>query len=73
MIFVDTSAFLAIENRKDTHHKQALLITSNCVLAETYTRIRYDDEHLKALQFHSLTTQAINVGRLLLGEGHPTH
>ena len=42
------------------------LLTSNYVLTETYTRIRYDDGHGKATRFHSLIQQAIGAGRLRL-------
>ncbi|CAD7783534.1 MAG: hypothetical protein KCCBMMGE_01936 [Candidatus Methanoperedenaceae archaeon GB37] len=57
MIFIDTSAFLAIENRRDTYHKQALayrdtilqsglgLITTDYVLDESYTIIRLRAGH----------------------------
>lgn len=74
-VFVDTGGWIAITVVRDQFHKQAAsyyrklskkeipLVTSNYVLAETYTRIRYDDGHLKALQFHSLIIQAIKLGR----------
>ena len=42
------------------------MVTSNYVLAETYTRIRYDDGHAKALQFNALIQEAIKAGRLNL-------
>ena len=63
MIFVDTSAFLAIENRRDAHHAEALrfrdtclktggiLITSDYVLDESYTIIRLRAGHNIAVQF----------------------
>jgi len=63
MVFVDTSAFLAIENRRDVHHIQALdfkdsclkagqmLITSDYVLDESYTIIRLRAGHRIAVQF----------------------
>lgn len=63
MIFVDTSAFLALENRRDTHHSKGLvfkdtcirtgqtLITSNYVLDESYTIIRLRAGHAVAVQF----------------------
>lgn len=50
-IFVDTSAWVALENKKDIHYKQAItfkdeiknksyrLYTSNFILDETYTLI----------------------------------
>ena len=63
MIFVDTSAFLALENRKDEYHKPALmfrdslleskesLVTSDYVLDESYTIIRLRAGHKIAVQF----------------------
>ena len=63
MIFVDTSAFLSVENRRDTCHRKALsfrdtcikrgeiLITSDYVLDETYTIIRIRAGHDIATQF----------------------
>ena len=77
-IFVDTGGWIAMAVVRDQFHKQAAsyyrklsrkkapLVTSNYVLAETYTRIRYDDGHTKALKFHSLIQEAIKVGRLHL-------
>ena len=69
---------------RDQFHKQAAsyyqklsrkrvpLVTSNYVLVETYTRIRYDDGHAKALKCHSLIQEAIKVGRLHLEWVTPT-
>ena len=63
MIFIDTSAFLALENRKDQHHTPALmfrdflleskvsLITSDYVLDESYTIIRLRAGHSIAVEF----------------------
>jgi len=63
MIFVDTAAFLAIENREDTYHARALnfrdnclktgqtLVTSDYVLDESYTIIRLRAGHKVAIQF----------------------
>ena len=63
MIFVDTSAFLALENRKDQYHQSALmfrdsllkskesLITSDYVLDESYTIIRLRAGHKIAVRF----------------------
>jgi len=63
MIFIDTSAFLALENRKDQYHKPALmfrdslleskesLITSDYVLDESYTIIRLRAGHKIAVRF----------------------
>jgi predicted nucleic acid-binding protein len=63
MIFIDTSAFLAIENREDSYHDSALrfrdaclksrrlFITSDYVLDESYTIIRLRAGHEVAVQF----------------------
>jgi hypothetical protein len=63
MIFIDTSAFLAIENREDSYHESALefrdacvksrgiFITSDYVLDESYTIIRLRAGHDIAIQF----------------------
>jgi predicted nucleic acid-binding protein len=63
MIFIDTSAFLAIENREDSYHESALrfrdaclksrqlFITSDYVLDESYTIIRLRAGHEIAVQF----------------------
>jgi len=63
MIFIDTSAFLAIENREDSYHEAALefrdaclksrriFVTSDYVLDESYTIIRLRAGHGIAVQF----------------------
>jgi predicted nucleic acid-binding protein len=63
MIFIDTAAFLAIENRRDVHHERALafrdaslgdgrtFVTSDYVLDESYTLIRLRAGHAVAVQF----------------------
>ena len=63
MIFIHTSAFLALENRKDEYHKPALifrdsllkskepLLTSDYVLDEIYTIIRLRAGHTIAVEF----------------------
>lgn len=63
MVFVDTSAFLAIENHRDAHHEEALalrkrvveagglLVTSDYVLDESYTIIRHRAGHRIAVDF----------------------
>jgi uncharacterized protein len=73
MIFVDTSAFLAIENRRDAHHEEALnykraclrkgepLVTSDYVLDESYTIIRIRAGHDIAVQFG----EALRASRML--------
>ena len=78
MVFVDTGGWIAMAVKRDRYHKKAAtyyrklskdkvrLVTSNYVLAETYTRIRYDDGHAKALQFNALIQEATKAGRLNL-------
>lgn len=75
-VFVDTGGWIAMAVVRDKFHKQAAsyyrnlsvekvhLVTSNYVLVETYTRIRYDDGHSKAIKFHSLIKEAVKTGRL---------
>jgi len=77
-VFKDTSGWIAMAVVRDRFHKQAAsyyrklsrkkiqLVTSEYVLVETYTRIRYDDGHDKVLQFHSIIQEAIQGGRLHL-------
>jgi predicted nucleic acid-binding protein len=78
MVFVDTGGWIAMAVKRDCYHKMAAryyrkiskdkvrLVTSDYVLAETYTRIRYDDGHAKAIQFNTLIQDAIKAGRLNL-------
>lgn len=63
MIFVDTSAWIAIEDRRDTNHEKALqfknklltsrirLITTNYILDETYTLMLMDVGYAKTIEF----------------------
>lgn len=66
MIFVDTSAFLAIVNEKDDNHTAAVelleeikngkirikkIITSDYIIDETLTRIRYSVGHKEAVEW----------------------
>jgi len=62
-IFFDTGAFCSIINKKDQRHtescnilkslieSEALFYTSNFVLSETYTLIRFRVNHLNAVKF----------------------
>ncbi|MBW2168651.1 MAG: PIN domain-containing protein [Deltaproteobacteria bacterium] len=75
-VFVDTGGWIAMAVVRDQYHKQAAsfyqelskhkapLLSSNYVLTETYTCIRYNDGHGKAIRFHSLIKQAVRAGRL---------
>ena len=73
MIFVDTAAFLAIENRRDSHHDAAVhyqrsvlkkgkpLATSDYILDESYTILRMRAGHGVAVQFG----EALRASRLI--------
>lgn len=63
MIFVDSGAWIAVLNPKDLHHEEASatladlrqrnikLLTTDYVIDETTTRIRYDTNHALAVKF----------------------
>ena len=70
MIFIDTGGWLSVAVITDVFHQAGLscyltllersmrLFTSNFVLDETITRIRYDYGHTQAVQFCDLYQQA---------------
>jgi predicted nucleic acid-binding protein len=78
-VFVDTGAWIGIAVARDRAHGAAAtyarhlaagkvpLLTTNYVLAEAYTRIRYDDGHAKALVFDTLIREMIRRQQLLVG------
>ena len=63
MIFVDAGAWIAISNPRDQHHREAVTIynrmqqqetyflTTDYVIDETVTRLRYDTNHSIAVMF----------------------
>ncbi len=76
MIFVDTSFWVALRNRRDSNHSLALqlfdshaargLVTSNHVLGETWTCLRRKAGHAASVGFldaveHSHTLQVLRV------------
>lgn len=77
MIFVDTGAWIALTDRADQYHQEASasyarlkqqrvrLVTTDYVLDETMTRLRYDSGHPQALRFIELVTQVEQAGVLL--------
>ena len=65
-VFVDTGAWIAVAVARDEMyhaaatyaaelaHRNLPLLTTNYVLSEAYTRIRYDDGHSRALAFDGI-------------------
>jgi len=66
MVFVDTSAWIALTDKSDQYHheasaiytklklKKARFLTADYVLDEAITRLRYDVSHTTALKFIEL-------------------
>lgn len=83
-VFVDTSAWIALEVDKDISHKaakyhtrvlkkkRALFFTNEYVLAETYTRLIYDVHLSAAYQFHHNINFAIKEEGLIVLEVDPS-
>lgn len=77
-VFVDTSAWYAVAGARDQYHtvarsyfEQALaepvhFLTSDYILDETLTRLRYDFGHSIALRFWQQVEQARNQGSLTI-------
>jgi hypothetical protein len=71
IVFVDTGAWIALLNRNDRHHEQALryydeaaktavrLLTSSDVVDETVTRLRYDVGLPAALAFRTMLDDVV--------------
>lgn len=63
MIFVDSSAWIALSNPRDRHYDEAItifnrllqrrmqIVTTDYVIDETVTRLRYDLSHAAAVKF----------------------
>jgi hypothetical protein len=77
-VFVDTGAWIGVAVTRDRQHQAAAaearalaerhtpLLTTNYVLTETYTRIRYDDGHDKALAFDTLIREMVRRRQLMI-------
>ena len=75
-VFVDSGAWIALIYEDDANHtraeayyrsrlsQKARFLTSNYVLAETYTWLRYRVSHRRALQFHRMVSAAEQQGLL---------
>ena len=70
MIFVDSGAWIALSNRRDPYHEEAVviytilkqekerLLTTDYVIDETVTRLRYDWNHSGAVKFLNFIERA---------------
>jgi predicted nucleic acid-binding protein len=77
-IFVDTGAWIGLAVSRDRSHSAAAafaadvakrglpLLTTNYVLLEAYTRIRYDDGHAKAMIFDTLLREMVRRRQLTI-------
>lgn len=80
MIFVDTGGWIAILNRRDQHHQDAVtifntlqqqqmrLLTTDYVIDETVTRLRYDTNHSIAVMFLTRIELLVETGVLTIAE-----
>ena len=83
MIFVDTGAWIALSDLKDQYHEDAIriydrlkrvkerLLTTDYVIDETVTRLRYDLGHSTAVKFLDLLAGTERTGLLQKGGHHP--
>jgi len=77
MIFVDTSFWIALRNRRDPHHEEAVallgqlsdapLVTSNHVRGETWTYLRRRAGHGAAVGFLDAVERSPRVRVLAIG------
>lgn len=83
VVYADSGAFIALLWRRDRAHerirdhyrslKQAgdVLLTSNLVVSETATRLRYDAGLPAAIAFRGLLDAAVDAGRLIVRHSDP--
>ena len=81
MIFVDTGAWIAILNPNDQYHREAVAVyghfqqqktrflTTDYVIDETVTRLRYDTNHSIAVMFLERIELLVETGILTLKDG----
>jgi uncharacterized protein len=82
-VFVDTSAWKAFYDEKDDHHKEArslmesvatkrvpihLFVTSDYVMDETLTLVRFAHSHSKAVEFANTVTSSRATRLFFVGE-----
>lgn len=80
MIFVDSGAWIALSDRSDPLHEDAVailndlrqqnlqLLTTDYVIDETVTRLRYDSSHLVAIEFFDFIESTKDTGILTVVE-----
>ena len=80
MIFVDSGAWIALLDRRDQYHSEAVaiynnlmqqrtqLLTTDYVIDETATHLRYKVNHSIAVQFLNLIENSKVTGRLTVAE-----
>ncbi len=80
MIFVDSGAWIALVSQRDQHYNDAVtifndliqqrtqLLTTDYVIDETATRLRYKVNHSIAVQFLNLIESSKVTGRLTVTE-----
>ncbi|RKU11781.1 hypothetical protein C6503_18185 [Candidatus Poribacteria bacterium] len=73
MIFVDTGGWIAILNRRDQHHQEAVTIFNTLQqqqmhLLTTDTRLRYDTNHSIAVMFLNRIELLVETGVLTIAE-----
>ena len=78
MVYADSGAFIALLWRRDRAHARVrdhytalreagdVLLTSDLVVSETATRLRFDAGLAAALAFRSLLEEAVAAGRLIV-------
>jgi predicted nucleic acid-binding protein len=76
MVFIDSGAWIALTDRKDQYHRKAALIynklkekrelltTTDYIIDETVTRLRYDLGHATAIRFLDLIEKTEQTGLL---------
>lgn len=80
MIFIDTGAWIALLNRRDQHHRDAVdvfndlrkrqdrILTTDYIIDETITRLRYDTNHALAVLFLSRIELLVETDLLTISE-----
>jgi len=80
MIFIDTGAWIALLNRRDQHHRDAVdvfndlrkrqdrILTTDYIIDETITRLRYDTNHALAVLFLNRIELLVEIDLLTISE-----